>query len=84
MKKRCGLNSPDFIVFDLDPYIYSGGRRKEGEKEPEYNIKAFKSTVDVAYDLKDFFDALTIRIICKDIWKNRIAYFCSYYLIIYI
>src|SRR5919107_223778 len=30
-----GLDNPDFIVFDLDPYIYSG---KEGKhQEPEYN-----------------------------------------------
>jgi DNA primase len=37
------LNRPDFIVFDLDPYIYWGIKNK-GE-EPEYNIKAFKATV---------------------------------------
>src|SRR5919199_2438021 len=29
-EEKCGLNTPDFIVFDLDPYIYSG-KEKKGE-----------------------------------------------------
>jgi bifunctional non-homologous end joining protein LigD len=59
-EEKCGLNTPDFMVFDLDPYIYSG-KEKKGEKEPEYNIDAFRATVEVAYDLKDLFDELKIR-----------------------
>lgn len=74
-EERCGLNSPDFIVFDLDPYIYSGWEEKKGEKEPEYNIKAFKSTVEVAYDFKDFFDALTIKSYVKTSGKTGLHIF---------
>jgi bifunctional non-homologous end joining protein LigD len=47
-EQKCGLDTPDFVVFDLDPYIYSG-KEKEGE-EPEYNVKGFKATVDVALE----------------------------------
>ena len=36
---RSLLNHPDFIVFDLDPYIYSGQEKKGGE--PEMNRQAF-------------------------------------------
>ena len=36
-EEKCGLNFPDFIVFDLDPYIYSGTEKKG--KEPEYKPK---------------------------------------------
>jgi len=55
---KCGLSFPDFIIFDLDPYIYSGNENK-GE-EPEYNIKGFKSAVEVAFHLKELFDELKI------------------------
>ena len=27
-QEKCGLNTPDFMVFDLDPYIYSGKEKK--------------------------------------------------------
>ena len=40
------LNYPDFIVFDLDPYIYSG-EEKSGA-EPDLNRRAFSKTVEVA------------------------------------
>ena len=48
------LNYPDFILFDLDPYIYAGHEAK-GE-EPELNRLAFKATVDVAHWLKELLD----------------------------
>jgi len=48
------LNYPDFILFDLDPYIYAGFEAK-GE-EPELNRLAFKATVDVALWLKELLD----------------------------
>jgi len=58
-EEKCGLNFPDFIVFDLDPYIYSG-KEKKGQ-EPEYNIPGFKATVEIAYELKDILEGLTIN-----------------------
>jgi bifunctional non-homologous end joining protein LigD len=62
-EEKCGLNFPDFIIFDLDPYIYSGYEIKG--QEPEYNHKGFRATVDVAYLLKDFFDNLRIESFIK-------------------
>jgi bifunctional non-homologous end joining protein LigD len=59
-EEKCGLNYPDFIVFDLDPYVYSG-MIKEEEGEPVYNINNFKATVEIAYNLKDLFDMLNIN-----------------------
>jgi bifunctional non-homologous end joining protein LigD len=73
-EEKCGLNRPDFIVFDLDPYICSG-REKKGEKEPEYNFKAFKAAVDVAYDIKDLFDKLNIRSYVKTSGKTGLHIF---------
>ncbi len=50
------LNYPDFIRFDLDPYIYSG-LEKPGE-EPELNRAAFEKCKTVAIWIKQMLDAL--------------------------
>src|SRR5207245_2773412 len=33
------LNRPDYIVLDIDPYIYSGSEREGAQ--PEFNLEAF-------------------------------------------
>ncbi|MEQ1934567.1 MAG: non-homologous end-joining DNA ligase, partial [Fimbriimonadaceae bacterium] len=50
------LNYPDFIRFDLDPYIYSG-LEKAGD-EPELNREAFEKAKTVALWFKNMFDQL--------------------------
>ena len=67
-EEKCGLNFPDFIVFDLDPYIYSGGEEKG--QEPEYNTKGFKAAVEVAYHLRDLFNELKIKSFIKTSGKT--------------
>lgn len=57
------LSYPDFIVFDLDPYIYSG-EEKKGD-EPALNRKAFEKTCDVAMWLKEILDALSLSSFVK-------------------
>ena len=70
---KCGLDIPDFIVFDLDPYIYSG-KEKEGS-EPEYNVKGFKAAVEVAFELKDLFDQFKIESFVKTSGKTGLHIF---------
>ncbi len=72
-EQKCGLDTPDFVVFDLDPYIYSG-KEKEGE-EPEYNVKGFKATVDIALDLKDLLGELHIKSYVKTSGKTGLHVF---------
>ena len=62
------LNYPDFIVFDLDPYIYSG-KEKAGD-EPELNRRAFAKAVEVARDLKDILDELSLSSFLKTSGKT--------------
>src|SRR5215467_3739157 len=75
-EEKCGLGFPDFIVFDLDPYIYSGFERRKGDEdtseatEPEYNIKGFKAAVNIAYHMKDLFDQLKITMYVKTSGKT--------------
>ena len=62
------LNYPDFIVFDLDPYIYSG-KEKTGD-EPELNRRAFAKTVEVARALKEVLDELHLSSFLKTSGKT--------------
>ena len=57
------LNYPDFIVFDLDPYLYSG-EEKEGA-EPELNRAAFAKTREVAHWLREVLDSLSLSAFVK-------------------
>jgi bifunctional non-homologous end joining protein LigD len=75
VEEKCGLGFPDFIVFDLDPYVYSGFERKGNgaaseRAEPEYNIKGFKAAVNIAYHVKDLFDQLKITTYVKTSGKT--------------
>ena len=49
--EECGLNYPDFIVFDLDPYTNIDNENES--KEPSYSFAAFRETVEIANSLKD-------------------------------
>jgi len=61
--ERSTLNYPDFMVFDLDPYIYSG---KEGPgDEPELNRKAWAKVREVALHLKEILDQLSLSSFLK-------------------
>jgi bifunctional non-homologous end joining protein LigD len=57
------LNYPDFVVFDLDPYLYSG-REGKGE-EPALHRKAFKRTCELALRLRDMLGQLGLEILVK-------------------
>jgi len=67
-EEKCGLNFPDFIVFDLDPYIYSG-KEKKGHG-PEYNTTGFRAAVELALDLYDFLRELKISSYVKTSGKS--------------
>jgi bifunctional non-homologous end joining protein LigD len=61
--ERSVLNFPDFVVFDLDPYLYSG-REGKGE-EPELHRKAFNHTRDLALRLREMLGRLSLEIFVK-------------------
>jgi bifunctional non-homologous end joining protein LigD len=72
-EEKCGLNFPDYIIFDLDPYIYSG--QEDKGQEPEYNQKGFSAAVGVAYHLKDLLDELRIESYIKTSGKTGLHIF---------
>ena len=61
--QRSVLNYPDFVVFDLDPYLYSG-REARGE-EPELHPEGFAATCQVALWLKEMLDSLGLASFVK-------------------
>jgi bifunctional non-homologous end joining protein LigD len=57
------LNYPDFVVFDLDPYLYSGKEARGGE--PELHPDGFAATCQVALWLKAMLDDLGLASFVK-------------------
>lgn len=57
------LNFPDFVVFDLDPYLYAGHERR-GE-EPALHLEGFRATCEVALWLKEALDGLGLTSFVK-------------------
>ena len=71
--QRSVLNYPDFMVFDLDPYIYAGHERK-GE-EPAFNQHAFEKTREVAFALKELLQQLRLSSFVKTTGKTGLHIF---------
>ena len=57
------LNYPDFMVFDLDPYQYSG--RESRGAEPELYRPAFKRAVRLALDLREIAASIGLEAFVK-------------------
>ncbi len=67
------LNYPDYVVFDLDPYIYSG---KEGKgQEPELNTVAFEKGKEVAFWLRELLQGMSLEPIVKTSGKTGLHVF---------
>ena len=57
------LNYPDFVLFDLDPYIFAGHERTGAEPEP--NRSGFAKTSEIALALKELLDSLGLSSFVK-------------------
>jgi bifunctional non-homologous end joining protein LigD len=67
------LNYPDYVVFDIDPYIYSG---KEGPgDEPELNTVAFEKGKDVAFALRELLASMGLEAVAKTSGKTGLHIF---------
>lgn len=71
--ERSALNYPDFLVFDIDPYIYSGKEAK-GE-EPELNEQGFATGRKVASWLRELLQKMGLRAIVKTSGKTGLHVF---------
>lgn len=67
------LNYPDYLVFDIDPYIYSGKEAKGAE--PELNEKGFAVGRSVAFWLRALLREMSLDAIVKTSGKTGLHVF---------
>jgi bifunctional non-homologous end joining protein LigD len=67
------LNFPDYVVFDIDPYIYSG-KEAPGD-EPELNTNAFERGKEVAFRLRELLQTMSLEPIIKTSGKTGLHLF---------
>ena len=67
------LNYPDYVVFDIDPYIYSG-KEAPGD-EPELNTVAFEKGKEVAFRVRELLNRMGLEPIVKTSGKTGLHVF---------
>ena len=67
------LNYPDYVLFDIDPYIYSGKEAKGAE--PELNTVAFEKGKEVAFWLRELLLGMSLEPIVKTSGKTGLHVF---------
>jgi bifunctional non-homologous end joining protein LigD len=67
------LNYPDYVVFDIDPYIYSG--TEADGAEPELNTVAFEKAKEIAFWLRELLLGMTLESIVKTSGKTGLHVF---------
>jgi bifunctional non-homologous end joining protein LigD len=67
------LNYPDYLVFDIDPYIYSGKEPKGAE--PELNKRGFATGRQVAFWLRALLKQMSLEAIVKTSGKTGLHVF---------
>ena len=67
------LNYPDYVLFDIDPYIYSGKEAKGAE--PELNTVAFEKGKEVAFHVRELLGTMGIEPIVKTSGKTGLHVF---------
>jgi bifunctional non-homologous end joining protein LigD len=67
------LNYPDYVVFDIDPYIYSG--KEAAGEEPELNTVAFEKGKEVAFRLRELLNGMKLEPIVKTSGKTGLHVF---------
>jgi bifunctional non-homologous end joining protein LigD len=67
------FDHPDYVVFDLDPYIYSGKEAKGAE--PEFNSPGFAKAREVAFNLREVLSAMSLQAFVKTTGKTGLHIF---------
>ncbi len=67
------LNYPDYLVFDIDPYIYSGKEAKGAE--PELNRQGFATGKRVAFWLRALLKEMSLEAVVKTSGKTGLHMF---------
>ena len=71
--ERSVLNHPDYLVFDLDPYIYSGNEAEGAE--PEYSAAGWEKGRETAFRLREVLQAMGLEPLVKTSGKTGLHVF---------
>ncbi len=75
---RSTLNHPDFVVFDIDPFLFPEGKqptRRHGEFDPDYTRKGFEAARQATLWLGDALESLGLRAFLKTSGKTGLHVF---------
>jgi bifunctional non-homologous end joining protein LigD len=71
--ERSALNFPDYLVFDLDPYVYAGTEAPGAE--PAYSAAAFDRGKEAAFRLRELLHAMGLDSVVKTSGKTGLHVF---------
>lgn len=71
------LNRPDFVVFDIDPYLFPDDRlpQRKGEKDPDYSRRGFEAARGAAFLVRDLLRTLRLTSFVKTSGKTGLHIF---------
>jgi bifunctional non-homologous end joining protein LigD len=67
------LNFPDFVVFDIDPFLFPEGEKpavRHGEKDPDYSRRGFAAARRAALWIREALEGLGLRCFLKTSGKT--------------
>ncbi len=75
--RRSVLNRPDYVVFDIDPYLFPDNTlpQRKGEKDPDYSRRGFDAAADAALLLRDVLKKLRLDSFVKTSGKTGLHVF---------
>ncbi|MDW8155527.1 MAG: non-homologous end-joining DNA ligase [Armatimonadota bacterium] len=76
--ERSVLNYPDFVVFDLDPFLVPEGeglRRRGRESDPDFSVRGFEAARQAALWLEEALAGLGLRAYVKTSGKTGLHVF---------
>lgn len=71
------LNRPDYVVFDIDPYLFPDNKlpQRKGEKDPDYSARGFNAAAEAALLLRDVLKKLRLDSFVKTSGKTGLHVF---------
>ncbi|HEU4797750.1 MAG TPA: ATP-dependent DNA ligase, partial [bacterium] len=71
------LNRPDYVVFDIDPYLFPDNKlpERKGEKDPDYSRRGFDAAREAAFLVRDLLKGLKLDSFVKTSGKTGLHVF---------
>jgi bifunctional non-homologous end joining protein LigD len=76
-RRASALNRPDYVVFDIDPYLFPGNKlpQRKGEKDPDYSRRGFEAAVEATFLVREVLKTLRLESFVKTSGKTGLHLF---------